>query len=467
LHVHILGICGTLMGSIALLAKQQGHQVSGCDSNVYPPMSDQLRQAGIEIGEGLIAENIPSDVDLVMIGNANLPRGNPAVEYVLDQGIPYTSGAEWLGRYLLPDRWVIAVAGTHGKTTTTSMVAWILEYAGMAPGFLVGGVPSNFGESARLGETPFFVIEADEYDTSYFDRRSKFLHYRPRTAILNNLEYDHADIFPDLDAIQNQFHLLLRTLPASGLIIHPTADENLEAVFQRGCWTPRLSYGDATSSGADLQGRLLSADASRFQVTLDQAPVAVVDWSMTGNHNMYNALAAIGAARHVGVTPAVACAALNEFKGVKRRMEVIYQSAAQPQTVASEQPYTSLTVYEDFAHHPTAITTTLAGLRHKVGEAKILAVIEPGSHTMRKGTHEHTLKASVIDADQVIWFQPANTGWDMASNLKQPNTQILGNIDDIIAQSLKTINAPGDWHLLIMSNSGFGGLYAKLLAQLP
>jgi len=467
LHVHILGICGTLMGSIALLAKQQGHQVSGCDSNVYPPMSDQLRQAGIDIGEGLIAENIPSDVDLVMIGNANLPRGNPAVEYVLDQGIPYTSGAEWLGRYLLPDRWVIAVAGTHGKTTTTSMVAWILEYAGMAPGFLVGGVPSNFGESARLGETPFFVIEADEYDTSYFDRRSKFLHYRPRTAILNNLEYDHADIFPDLDAIQNQFHLLLRTLPASGLIIHPTADENLEDVFQRGCWTPRLSYGDATGSGADLQGKLLSADASCFQVTLNQVPVAVVDWSMTGNHNMYNALAAIGAARHVGVTPAVACAALNEFKGVKRRMEVIYQSAAQPQTAASGQPYTSLTVYEDFAHHPTAITTTLAGLRHKVGEAKILAVIEPGSHTMRKGTHEHTLKASVIDADQVIWFQPANTGWDMASNLKQPNTQILGNIDDIIAQALKTINAPGDWHLLIMSNSGFGGLYAKLLAQLP
>jgi UDP-N-acetylmuramate: L-alanyl-gamma-D-glutamyl-meso-diaminopimelate ligase len=331
----------------------------------------------------------------------------------------------------------------------------------------VGGVPSNFGESARLGETPFFVIEADEYDTSYFDRRSKFLHYRPRTVILNNLEYDHADIFPDLDAIQNQFHLLLRTLPASGLIIHPMEDENLEDVFQRGCWTPRLSYGDATGSGADLQGKLLSADASRFQVTLDQVPVAVVDWSMTGNHNMYNALAAIGAARHVGVTPAVACAALNEFKGVKRRMEVIYQSAAQPQTVASEQPYTSLTVYEDFAHHPTAITTTLAGLRHKVGEAKILAVIEPGSHTMRKGTHEHTLKASVIDADQVIWFQPANTGWDMASNLEQPNTQIFGNIDDIITQALKTINAPGDWHLLIMSNSGFGGLYAKLLAQLP
>jgi UDP-N-acetylmuramate: L-alanyl-gamma-D-glutamyl-meso-diaminopimelate ligase len=481
LHVHILGICGTLMGSIALLAKQQGHQVSGCDSNVYPPMSDQLSQAGIEISNGLIAANIPSNVDLVMIGNANLPRGNPAVEYVLDQGIPYTSGAEWLGRYLLPDRWVIAVAGTHGKTTTTSMVAWILEYAGMSPGFLVGGVPSNFGESARLGETPFFVIEADEYDTSYFDRRSKFLHYRPRTAILNNLEYDHADIFPDLDAIQNQFHLLLRTLPASGLIIHPADDKNLAAVFQRGCWTPKLSYGgaadyaDAADSGADLQGELLAADASRFQVTLNQLPIAIVDWPMTGNHNMHNALAAIGAARHVGVAPAVACAALNEFKGVKRRMEVIYQSVARrhspsatPNTATiTTQRYTSLTVYEDFAHHPTAITTTLAGLRHKVGDAKILAIVEPGSHTMRKGTHEHTLKASVIDADYVIWFQPVNTGWDMAGNLQQQNTQIIDNIDDIITQALKTINSPGDWHLLIMSNSGFGSLYAKLLAQLP
>ncbi|MFT4631435.1 MAG: UDP-N-acetylmuramate: L-alanyl-gamma-D-glutamyl-meso-diaminopimelate ligase [Candidatus Pseudothioglobus sp.] len=473
MHVHILGICGTLMGSIALLAKQQGHQVSGCDSNVYPPMSDQLRQAGIEISSGLIAENIPADVDLVMIGNANLPRGNPAVEYVLDQGIPYTSGAEWLGRYLLTDRWVIAVAGTHGKTTTTSMVAWILEYAGMAPGFLVGGVPSNFKESARLGETPFFVIEADEYDTSYFDRRSKFLHYRPRTVILNNLEYDHADIFPDLAAIQNQFHLLIRTLPASGLIIHPADDDNLEAVFQQGCWTPRLSYGDAAANSetaglsADLQGELLSADASRFQVSLDKAPVAIVDWAMTGNHNMNNALAAIGAARHVGVTPAIACAALNEFKGVKRRMEVIYESAAQPTPPNIAQRYTSLTVYEDFAHHPTAITSTLAGLRHKVGAAKVLAIIEPGSHTMRKGTHEHTLKASVVNADQVIWFQPANTGWDMAGNLQQQNTQIIDNIDGIVTQALQTVNTPGDWHLVIMSNSGFGGLYAKLLAQLP
>jgi len=252
------------MGSIALLAKQLGHQVSGCDENIYPPMSDQLQQAGIQIKNGFSKANIPADVDLVMIGNANLPRGNPAVEHVLDAGLPYTSGAEWLGKYLLPDRWVIAVAGTHGKTTTTSMVAWILEYAGLSPGFLVGGVPLNFGESARLGDSPFFVIEADEYDTSYFDRRSKFLHYRPRTAILNNLEFDHADIFPDLDAIQNQFHLLLRTIPGTGLVIHPAQDDNLKAVFERGCWTPRISFGDDRQSPADITGHLLSNDASRF-----------------------------------------------------------------------------------------------------------------------------------------------------------------------------------------------------------
>jgi UDP-N-acetylmuramate: L-alanyl-gamma-D-glutamyl-meso-diaminopimelate ligase len=269
--------------------------------------------------------------------------------------------------------------------------------------------------------------------------------------------------------------LLIRTLPASGLIVHPADDENLEAVFQRGCWTPRLSYANTSGLGADLQGELLSADASRFQVSLGQIPVAIVDWPMTGNHNMDNALAAIGAARHVGVTPAVACAALNEFKGVKRRMEVIYQSPVQPSkpirapisALIVEHRVTSLTVYEDFAHHPTAIKTTLAGLRQTVGDAKILAIVEPGSHTMRKGTHEHTLKASVIDADQVIWFQPVNTGWDMASNLQQQNTRIIGNIDDIVTQALETINAPGEWHMLIMSNTGFGGLYAKLLARLP
>ena len=454
MHVHILGICGTLMGSIALLAKQLGHQVSGCDENIYPPMSDQLQQAGIQIKNGFSKANIPVDVDLVMIGNANLPRGNPAVEYVLDAGLPYTSGAEWLGKYLLPDRWVIAVAGTHGKTTTTSMVAWILEYAGLSPGFLVGGVPINFGESARLGDSPFFVIEADEYDTSYFDRRSKFLHYRPRTAILNNLEFDHADIFPNLDAIQNQFHLLLRTIPSTGLVIHPAQDDNLKEVFERGCWTPCISFGEDTQGPADITGHLLSNDASRFQVSLDGKLQGIVDWTMTGKHNMANALAAIGAARHIGVTPAIACEALNQFKGVKRRMELIYSSA-------------ELNVIEDFAHHPTAIASTLEGLRNKVGQENILAIIEPGSHTMRNGTHEDTLKAAVSNAEQVIWYRPATARWDMADKLAGPGVLITDSIEDIVEQALAVIQTPGIWHILIMSNSSFGGLYPKLLARLP
>lgn len=462
MHVHILGICGTLMGSIALLAKQQGHHVSGCDENIYPPMSDQLQSAGIDIRSGYSRANIPADVDLVMIGNANLPRGNPAVEFVLDAGLDYISGAEWLGKYLLPERWVIAVAGTHGKTTTTSMVAWILEYANLAPGFLVGGIPANFGESARLGDSPFFVIEADEYDTSYFDRRSKFLHYRPRTAILNNLEYDHADIFPDLDAIQNQFHLLVRTIPGSGLIIHPMNDQHLDNVFARGCWTPRISFGatSADAAGAsglpepEIQGQLLRPDASSFSVSVAGQAAGTVEWLMTGTHNMYNALAAIGAARHVGVPPAVACAALNEFKGVKRRMELIYSSAA-------------LDVYEDFAHHPTAISSTLEGLRNKVGQDQILAVVEPGSHTMRKGTHADTLKNAVAKADQVIWYRPASTGWNMTEKLAGPNVSMADSIDEIIQGILRTTQTAGPWHLVIMSNGGFGGLYTKLLDALP
>jgi UDP-N-acetylmuramate: L-alanyl-gamma-D-glutamyl-meso-diaminopimelate ligase len=462
LHVHILGICGTLMGSIALLAKQQGHQVSGCDENIYPPMSEQLQSAGIDIRSGYSRANIPPDADLVMIGNANLPRGNAAVEYVLDAGLNYISGAEWLGKYLLPNRWVIAVAGTHGKTTTTSMVAWILEYANLAPGFLVGGIPANFGESARLGDSPFFVIEADEYDTSYFDRRSKFLHYRPRTAILNNLEYDHADIFPDLDAIQNQFHLLVRTIPSTGLIIHPMHDQNLDNVFARGCWTPRLRFGAAaatdTNSDAaaapEIQGQLLRADASSFSVSVGGQAVGTVEWPMTGTHNMFNALAAIGAARHVGVPPAVACAALNEFKGVKRRMELIYSAAG-------------LDVYEDFAHHPTAIHSTLEGLRHKVGRDNILVVVEPGSHTMRKGTHADTLKNAVAAADQVIWYRPASPGWNMTEKLAGPNVFMADSIDEIVQGILRITKTAGPWHLVIMSNGGFGGLYKKLLDALP
>lgn len=439
------------MGSIALLARQLGHAVSGSDENVYPPMSDQLAAAGIPLTTGYTGANIPADVDLVLIGNAGLPRGNEAVEYVLDKGIAYTSGAEWLGRYLLQDRWVIAIAGTHGKTTTTSMVAWILEYAGLSPGFLIGGVPANFAASARLGNTAFFVIEADEYDTSYFDRRSKFLHYHPRTLVLNNLEYDHADIFADLAAIQYQFHLLLRTVPGTGLIIHDAQDPNLAAVFAMGCWTPRLAVGGGAGS-TGLTAHLLREDAGEFDVLLDGTSVGQISWSLTGNHNVANALSAIGAARHAGVTPHVACEALSAFKGVKRRMELIYASA-------------TLRIYDDFAHHPTAIRTTLEGLRAQTGTEKIAAVIEPGSHTMRKGTHEKTLAGAVAAADQVIWFKPENISWSMESRLESDNAMISGSIDEIISEILAWANA-GTGHIVIMSNGAFGGLKEKLLLEL-
>ncbi|MCB1643866.1 MAG: UDP-N-acetylmuramate:L-alanyl-gamma-D-glutamyl-meso-diaminopimelate ligase [Pseudomonadales bacterium] len=459
MRIHILGICGTLMGSIALLAKAAGHQVTGSDQNIYPPMSDQLAAAGIDLADGYRAENIPADTELVIIGNANLPRGNPAVEYVLNQRIPYTSGAEWLGRYLLQDRWVIAIAGTHGKTTTTSMVAWILEQAGMAPGYLVGGVPANFGQSARLGETPFFVIEADEYDTSYFDRRSKFLHYHPRTAVLNNLEYDHADIFPDLEAITSQFHLLIRTIPGTGLIIHSSADQNLQALLTRGCWSETLTTGIEPEPAA-LTARLTSPDGSQFQVFLNGTKVASVQWSLSGEHNVRNALSALAAARHTGVTLAQGAQALCSFQGVKRRMEVIYQSS-------------TVTIYDDFAHHPTAIRTTLDGLRQKAGNAKILAIIEPGSHTMRKGTHAETLADATVAADQVIWFRPQNIQWDMASHLQDSQRfSISDNIEALLAttvskvQELKAESAEGEpVQLVIMSNSGFQGFHQKLISQ--
>ncbi|XOV87175.1 MAG: UDP-N-acetylmuramate:L-alanyl-gamma-D-glutamyl-meso-diaminopimelate ligase [Pseudomonadota bacterium] len=452
MHVHILGICGTLMGSIALLARELGHEVSGSDENVYPPMSTQLAAAGIQLAHGYLPENIPADVDLVMIGNAGLPRGNAAVEYVLDRGLAYTSGAEWLGRYLLPDRWVIAVAGTHGKTTTTSMVAHILDYAGLSPGFLVGGIPANFSQSARLGSTPFFVIEADEYDTSYFDRRSKFLHYHPRTAILNNLEFDHADIFPDLAAIQAQFHLLVRTIPGSGLIIHPAEDANLDQVFARGCWTPRLTVSTSPAGNANITAVNQAADGSRFQVFVDAAPAGQVSWSQLGDHNVANALAAIAAARHVGVPPATACEALESFLGVKRRMEVIHADAG-------------VTLYDDFAHHPSAIATTLKGLRHHVGNERILAIVEPRSHTMKRGTHADTLRDATIEADEVIWFQPEGVGFDMQAALLTNGSQVMDNTNDIIDAACRA-RENGVRHIVIMSNGGFENLHARLADRL-
>ena len=459
MQLHILGICGTLMGSIALLAKELGHTVTGSDENVYPPMSDQLSGAGINISSPYSADSIPDDVDLVMIGNANLPRGNPAVEYVLEKNIPYTSGAEWLGRYLLHDKWVIAVAGTHGKTTTTSMTAWILEYAGLKPGFLVGGVPANFGYSARLGETDFFVIEADEYDTSYFDRRSKFLHYHPRTAIFNNLEYDHADIFPDLAAIQNQFHLLVRTIPGEGLIIHPSNDNNVAEVLLKGCWSKTLSFGPDISS--KLSGTAISEDHSHFSVSLNGTDqnkiVGEINWPMTGLHNMNNALAAIAAARHVGISPAIACEALSKFTGVKRRMEVIYQSA-------------EMTVYDDFAHHPTAIETTLEGLRKQVGKDSILAIVEPGSHTMNLGIHADTLADSVSHADEVIWFKPANIKWDIDrivdASSNGPKMSVINSHDVLLDEIIARAKSKEIQHVVIMSNSGFGGLHRRFVETL-
>ena len=455
MRVHILGICGTLMGSLALLAKEQGHDVSGSDQNVYPPMSDMLKNAGIEIMEGFKAEHLKPEPDLVIIGNADLPRGNEAVEYVLDQKMAYTSGAEWLGKYLVKDRWVIAVAGTHGKTTTTSMIAWILEYAGLNPGFLIGGVPANFSQSARMGSEPFFVVEADEYDTSYFDRRSKFLHYHPRTLVLNNLEFDHADIFPDLAAIQNQFHLLLRTIPGSGLIVRNGSDSNLQTVINKACWTPQelFSISGESDNNTGWYGKNLDKGCTAFEVYLDGKKIGTVNWQLSGEHNMQNALAAIAAARHAGVKPETAMAALAEFRSVKRRLEVIYDSGA-------------LKVYDDFAHHPTAIATTLDGLRGKVGNEGIMVLIEPRSYTMRSGVHQEKLKAACGQADKVIWYQPPNLSWDLARSLGNGNCEVKSTIEEVMNSCLRELKQGNYQHLVIMSNGGFGGIHKQIVSAI-
>ena len=469
MHLHILGICGTLMGSLALLAKELGFSVSGSDQNVYPPMSTQLESHGIELREGYLPENLKPDPDLVMIGNAGLPRGNAAVEYVLERGFDYISGAEWLGRYVLNNRWVIAAAGTHGKTTTASMVAWILEFAGLQPGFLIGGVPRNFSTSARLGPArleagplsaarppSLFVVEADEYDTSYFDRRSQFLHYRPRTLILNNLEYDHADIFPDLAAIQQQFHLLLRTVPANGLIVRPQQDANLDRVIEQGCWTPIETVGLA-QDGPPLWSAVAGGSGfTEFEVHLGGVHQGTVAWQLLGEHNAHNALAAIAAARHVGVKPGVSIAALGQFKGVKRRMELIGDVAASR-------------IYDDFAHHPTAIQTTLHGLRKKVGREEIIAIIEPASHTMRKGVHQHVLTNACLDADHVIWYRPDDVGWDMSQLLRpgQETVQVMDRRERIIDAVVEKLHKPDlPQHFVIMSNGGFGGIHTELVNRL-
>ena len=455
MHIHILGICGTFMGGIAVLAKAAGHRVTGCDANVYPPMSTQLEAQGIELIEGFGTEQLNLNPDIFVIGNV-VSRGNPLMEEILNRGLPYISGPQWLAENVLRDKWVLAVAGTHGKTTTSSMLSWVLEYAGLAPGFLIGGVPENFGVSARLpgeprqekgGKSPFFVIEADEYDTAFFDKRSKFVHYRPRTAVLNNLEFDHADIFADLAAIETQFHHLVRTVPAAGLVVANGREESLARVLARGCWTPVERFGIA----GGWEAGAADADGS-FEVRLDGQVQGRVQWELLGEHNRMNALAVLAAARHVGVPVEVGIAALGEFRNVKRRMEV-------------RGTVNDITVYDDFAHHPTAIDTTVAGLRAKVGKARILAVLEPRSNTMKLGVMKAALPGSLTGADRVFCYA-ANLGWDAAAALA-PLGELATTHDDLdlLVEAIAQEARSGD-HILVMSNGGFGGIHQKLLERL-
>ena len=449
MHIHILGICGTFMGGLALIARELGHTVSGSDQNVYPPMSTQLAEQGIQLMSGYKAENLSPTPDLVIIGNA-LSRGNEEVEAVLNLGLAYTSGAQWLSEHVLHNKWVLAVAGTHGKTTTTSMLAWMLERQGFKAGFLIGGIAVNFGISARLGESDFFVIEADEYDCAFFDKRSKFVHYRPRTLVINNLEFDHADIFPDLSAIQRQFHHLLRTVPSEGLVIAPKYDDNIPPVFEMGCWTP-ISY-ISINHDSDWNAQLIKADGTEFEVFFKGNSQGIVRWSLTGHHNVYNALSALVSARHIGITPTNAIAALAEFKNVKRRMEVI-------------ATINGVTLYDDFAHHPTAIKTTLDGLRQQVGNKKIIAVVEPRSNTMRMGIHTKTLANSLKEADIAILYQPDELDWDLSALLDyNKNIQFYTTLHDIIQRVANS--ADSDTHCVLMSNGSFDGIYQKLQDRL-
>lgn len=459
MHIHILGICGTFMGGLAVLAREAGHKVTGCDANVYPPMSTQLRAQGIELIEGFDPAQIALQPDLFVIGNV-VSRGNPLMEAIMDRGLPYVSGPQWIGEHILRDKWVLAVAGTHGKTTTSSMLAWILEDAGYHPGFLIGGVPMNFGISARIGGengsgSSFFVIEADEYDTAFFDKRSKFVHYRPRTAILNNLEYDHADIFPDLGAIETQFHHLVRTVPGNGRLVVNGREAALQRVLERGCWSEAECFDVAR--GQPGWG-MVEHDDGRFDVLLDGVVAGTVQWSLTGAHNRWNAIAAIAAARHVGVTPQQAIGSLSAFENVKRRMET--------RGVAS-----GVTVIDDFAHHPTAIATTVAGLRRKLGKARILAVLEPRSNTMKLGTMKDALPGSLAEADLVFGYGARGDGkdalgWDLGAALSPLGGKARA-YDDLpaLVQAVAEAAQPGD-SVLVMSNGGFGGVHQKLLDAL-
>lgn len=469
MHIHILGICGTFMGGLAVLARAAGHRVTGCDAGVYPPMSTQLEAQDIALIEGWDPAQLDLDPDLFVIGNV-VSRGNPLMEAILDAGRPYVSGPQWLADHVLVDRTVLAVAGTHGKTTTTSMLAWILEQAGLNPGFLIGGVPSGFGISARLTDAPWFVIEADEYDTAFFDKRSKFVHYRPRVAVLNNLEYDHADIFPDLAAIETQFHHLVRTVPSTGLLVVNGESEALAHVIARGCWTPVERF----DNDVDWMARVAGDDSgSTFEVLHDGDVVGRVAWALQGAHNRANALAALIAARHAGVSIEAACEALSRFEGVKRRMEV-------------RGTIDGVTVYDDFAHHPTAIATTIGGLRQRLasegGSSRIVAVIEPRSNTMKLGTMKEALAASLVEADRVFGYGAKTgrdaLGWNLGQVLAPLNEGVHGedrtkqgskaavfeDIEQLIA-AIVVAAQPGD-HVVVMSNGGFGGIHAKLLTAL-
>jgi UDP-N-acetylmuramate: L-alanyl-gamma-D-glutamyl-meso-diaminopimelate ligase len=446
MHVHILGICGSFMGGIAAIAKSLGHKVTGSDKNVYPPMSTQLEALGIELTEGYCESQFDPAPDMVVVGNA-MSRGNPAVEYVLNRNLPYTSGPQWLLDNLLKDRWVIGLSGTHGKTTTSSMVAWILEHAGLNPGYLIGGVPENFGVSARVGESPFFVIEADEYDSAFFDKRSKFVHYRPKTLVINNLEFDHADIFADLGAIQTQFHHLVRMVPENGLILTPNNTPAIEDMLKKGCWSSRQSLGK------EWHAELLKKDGSEFNVLHNGVIAGTVTWALVGQHNVDNALMAIAAAHHAGVTLPDAIDALSFFKNVKRRMEV-------------KGEVNNITLYDDFAHHPTAIATTLDGLRKKVGNARILAVLEPRSNTMKMGVHKDTLANSWQKADEVYLYEPEGMDWSLVDSVAHSNapTHCFRDVEKIV-QGVCNVAQPGD-HILVMSNGGFEGIHGRILDAL-
>lgn len=449
MHIHILGICGTFMGSLAILARAQGHKVTGSDQNVYPPMSDLLTEQGIELIQGYDPAQLTPRPDMVVIGNA-MKRGNPCVEAVLNQGIPYTSGPQWLHDHVLPERWVLAVAGTHGKTTTAGMLAWILEDCGYQPGFLIGGVPGNFDVSATLGNSPFFVIEADEYDCAFFDKRSKFVHYSPRTLLLNNLEFDHADIFENLAAIEKQFHHLVRVVPGDGKIIAPAQDTNLKQVLSMGCWSEEEYTGD----NARWQAEKVTNDCGEFDVRYDGEISGRITWGLVGEHNMQNALMAVAAAHHVGVPVAEACRALDKFINARRRLEL-------------RGEVNGISVYDDFAHHPTAILATLQALRSKVGgTARILVVLEPRSNTMKMGISKDDIAPALGRADEVFIFQPANIPWlvsEITERCVQP-AYWSGDLDaltNMVAEHAQ----PGD-HILVMSNGSFGGIHDKLLEKL-